>query len=252
MRTLSTFLILSIVLLGCFEAVDTELLKQQLDPYAGMVLIPAGEVTIGAPPGVVHPAVITSGLILPEQTVFVDAFYIETHEVTVAEFQAFVDATGYKGGSWNYYKEHTTEHPVFASYEAAVAYSEWAGKRLPTNAEWEKAARGGLVGTYPWGDEAPTKAHARFDDRSAKRPYTVPVGSYPPNGYGLYDMAGNVSEWVAAPADDGLAPTRGGNWYLSEWFMRVYIRERLHKVGHYNTMGFRCVKDASSLSVSLK
>ena len=235
-------LFLLLLIIGCDEADITQTLSHitSKNAYDGMVLIPAGEVTIGAPPGVVHPAVIANGLILPEQTIFVDAFYIETHEVTVAEFQAFVDATGYKGGSWNYYKEHTPQHPIFASYDAATAYAEWAGKRLPTDAEWEKAARGGLVGTYPWGDEAPTKAHARFDDRSAKRPYTVPVGSYPPNGYGLYDMAGNVGEWTTDP--DGEAFTHGGNWYLSEWFMRVYIRERPAPSGHYNTMGFRCVK----------
>ena len=156
-------LVLMFSVLACDEAEISQTLQDIMndDPYAGMVFIPAGEVTIGAPRGTVHPDVLANGLILPEQTVFVDDFYIDTHEVTVAEFQAFAEATGYKGGSWNWYKGHTPEHPIFASYDAAMAYAEWAGKRLPTDAEWEKAARGGLIGkTYPWGDD-PTHHSAR-------------------------------------------------------------------------------------------
>lgn len=252
MRTLSTFLILSIFLLGCFEAVDTELLKQQLDPYVGMVLIPAGEVELGAPVGEVSAHSFERGTLYPEQTVRVDSFYIDTHEVTIAEFQAFVEATGYSDGSWNWFDGFTPEHPIFASYEAAVAYAEWAGKRLPTDFEWEKAARGGLVGKrYPWGDDTATMDKAHFTPQAEARPgkpYTVPVGSYPPNGYGLYDMAGNVAEWVSAEeftegSYRGHKPTRGGSWFLTEWYTRVYTREILPPQGHYTSTGFRCVRD---------
>ena len=227
----------------------TPLIPTETDTPEGMVLIPAGETTIGAPPGVVHPSVLEWGIVLPEQKVFVDDFYIDTHEVTIAEFQAFVDAVGYENVSqysWNWYDGSTQKHPVFASYEAAEVYAEWAGKRLPTDAEWEKAARGGLVGTtYPWGNEATTTDHAHITLQGEPRPeepYTVPVGSYPPNGYGLYDMAGNVGEWCFAEPDAERAPTRGGNWYQPGWYTRVYVRENLFKVMHATTTGFRCVK----------
>lgn len=250
-----------ILLLAIFACKDAEQLLMPLIPDgesvpAGMVLIPAGEVKIGAPPGDVRPQIlaigIEKGLIVPEQTVFVDDFYIDTHEVTVAEFQAFVDAVGDVASqySWNWYAGSTPQHPVFASYEAAAAYAEWAGKRLPTDAEWEKAARGGLVGnqTYPWGNEEPTTDHAHITPENASRPekpYTVPVGSYPPNGYGLYDMAGNVGEWCYAEPDAERAPTRGGSWYFGKWYTRVYVRENLFKVMHATTTGFRCVKDVN-------
>ena len=180
-------------------------------------------------------------------------FYIDTHEVTIAEFQTFVDAVGYdtaKHYSWNWFAGSTPDHPVFASYDAAQAYAAWAGKRLPTDAEWEKAARGGRVRqTYPWGDDTPAKAHAHIDGQN-KKPYTVPVGSYAPNAYGLYDMAGNVAEWVYTSPDVERLSYRkgeralacGGNWNSDEFYARVYIREFLPRDGHFTVMGFRCAK----------
>ena len=236
--------------MSCETQLNT-LIPASSDTPEDMVLIPAGEVTIGAPPGAVDAAFIERGIVLSERTVFVDAFYMDTHEVTIAEFQAFVDAVGYENVSkysWNWYEDSTPEHPIFASYAAARAYAEWAGKRLPTDAEWEKAARGGLKGkTYPWGNEKTTRQHAQITPTHSSRPgepYTVPVGSYAPNGYGLYDMAGNVAEWISSePVDGDYQFVRGGSWFLGEWSTRVYAREQLLPHGHFTVTGFRCVKD---------
>ena len=212
-----------------------------------MVLIPAGEVTIGAPRSAFSDIFFEMRIIFEQQTVFMDAFYIDTYEVTVAEYKRFVEATGYDG-SWGHARQEP-DHPVYAPYAAAVAYAEWAGKRLPTSAEWEKAARGGLVGKlYPWGNEPPNDDLARHQSDHYRRGVfnsSVPVGSYPPNGYGLYDMAGNAAEWVQHDLEiTWNTPTHGGSWLSgNSWFCRVYVRELLPPVRHFNTVGFRCVVD---------
>ena len=139
----------------------------------------------------------------PVHTVTLDAFYMDTHEVTVGQFKQFVNQTGYNygGNKWahRYWSDVAKYSPgdgypmVYVDWNDAVAYAEWAGKRLPTEAEWEYAARGGLEGKrYPWGNDtnvARNYANYSGTGRSA------PVGSYPANGYSLYDMAGNVYEW---------------------------------------------------------
>ena len=168
---------------------------------AEMVLIPAGEFQMGSDDSEADDDE------KPVHTVYVDAFYINKYEVTNAQFKAFVDANPqwqkdnlsdkYHSGSYlrhwtgNSYPSGEGNHPVVnVSWYAAMAYAQCVGKRLPTEAEWEKAARGGLVGKkYPRGDTIDVHK-ANYDI------FTItPVGLYPPNGYGLYDMAGNVSEW---------------------------------------------------------
>ena len=167
----------------------------------GMVLIPAGEFMMGSYDG--------NDDERPVHTVYVDAFYMDTYQVTNAQFKAFVDANPqwqkdnipdkYHDGDYlllwdrNIYPFWDDDHPVtHVSWYAAMAYAQWIGKRLPTEAEWEKAARGGLVGQkYPWGNDIDTtKAHCYEETDDTK-----PVGSYAPNGYGLYDMVGDVWEW---------------------------------------------------------
>lgn len=226
-----------------------ELLPDPEGPPAGMVLIPAGEVTIGAPPDSdVSERSIEEGVALPQRTLELDNFYMDTHEVTLGEFLEFLEATGYIS---TYCWAPTNDHPVCVNYADALAYAEWAGKRLPTEFEWEKAARGGLIDKrYPWGDAEPTEALARIrtdKDVGEIENRSVPVGSYPPNGYGLYDMAGNAAEWVESQPIDGIYQlTYGGSWLTGgDWYSRVYIRERLHPIGHYSVVGFRCVKDVN-------
>ena len=179
----------------------TEHILSASDIPEGMVLIPAGEFEMGSRTGKNNER--------PVHTVYLDAFYMDIHEVTNAQYKVFIDANPqwqkaniaeeYHDGVYlrlwdgNHYPKGKADHPViYVSWYAAMAYAEWAGKRLPTEAEWEKAARGGLVGkAYPCGDT--------FDETRANygRYFNKPIAvkQYPPNGYGLYDMAGNISEW---------------------------------------------------------
>ena len=176
---------------------------------APMVLIPAGEFEMGDSKNDPEDWMKHSR---PVHTVYVDAFYMDVYEVTNAQYKKFMDATGHSAPRfWNDARFNQPEHPVVGvNWYDSGAYAQWAGKRLPTEAEWEKAARGGLVGKrYPWGDEAPDAGgtyRANYDpgnDAADGYAFTAPVGSFPPNGYGLYDMAGNVWEWCMDEWDSG-------------------------------------------------
>ena len=190
--------------------------------YTDMVLIPAGEFQMGSNNGEYDEQ--------PVHSVHVDAFYMDVHEVTNARYKKFVDANPewqkdripdkYHNGNYlkhwngNTYPNGKGNHPVtYVSWYAAIAYAQWVGKRLPTEAEWERAARGGLVGqTYSWGNSIDS-SKANYGGNG-----TTPVGNYPANGYGLYDMADNVWEWCLDVYDSDfytvsprLNPLAGGN-----------------------------------------
>ncbi len=183
--------ILSVSMVGCDP------------PPEGMVLIPVGEFDMGSN----DPEADNDEQ--PVHTVYVDAFYMDKYEVTNLEYKKFVLANprwqkdridrgfhdGYYLKHWNgnNYPVGKSNHPVtYVSWYAAMAYAGWVNKRLPTEAEWECAARGGLAcKKYPWGAVIDA-GKANFNENVGD---TTAVGKYPPNGYGLYDMAGNVWEW---------------------------------------------------------
>ena len=243
----------------------------------GMVLIPAGGFEMGSNRDDSDEE--------PTHTVYVDAFYMDASEVTNAAYKKFVDTNpqwqkgnidqkfhnGYYLHLWNgnNYPSGKGDHPVvYVSWYAAMAYAKWAGKRLPTEAEWEKAARGGLIDKqYPWGDII-DRDKANYSGNVGD---TTPARSYLPNAYGLYDMAGNVWEWCLDEYDSGFyrrSPRqnpiagetslnnivdnypnvnnhrvlRGGSWINSGHYVRCARRSRAAPTGMSNDFGFRCAK----------
>ena len=241
-------------------------LKTRLDSvYADMVLIPAGEFQMGSNEG--------DDTEKPVHTVYVDAFYIDKYEVTQAQYNKFLEVNPQWGNPSrdNAYDNHPAT-PV--SWYGAMAYAQWVGKRLPTEAEWEKAARGGLVGqAYSWGNSIDSSKVFLNGGMGNN----MPVGSYPPNNYGLYDMIGNAWEWCLDEFDpdfygksqrrNPIAGTdnideiinnfrniktsrvlRGATSVYSKDIMRIFVRgSRLpNDAGEGGdesyTYGFRCVK----------
>ena len=166
---------------------------------------------------------------------------MDKYEVTNTQYRRFVQETGHREPKgWRGFKPWSDDdfngddHPVVrVKWEDAKAYAEWASKRLPTEAEWEKSARGGLTGRkYPWGDWV-ISDYGNFSDYANiprlgsrdKWKYTAPVGSFPPNGYGLYDMAGNVSEWCADWYDReyyAKSPRLNPTGPRRSWFRRIF------------------------------
>ena len=240
-----------------------------------MVLIPAGEFQMGSSENTDEQ---------PVHTVYIDAFYMDKYEVTNAQYKRFLDAnpqwrkgriaSTYHDGDYlkhwngNNYPPGKGKHPVtYVSWYAAMAYAKWAGKRLPTEAEWEKAARGGLAGQqYPWGD-AIDSVRANYNKNVGD---TTFVGKYSSNGYGLYDIAGNVLEWcldmydqdfyASSPRRNPIAGAsvlsvttnfskirtarvlRGGSWSQLSQYVRVADRTKGNPMLSYFGAGFRCVR----------
>jgi formylglycine-generating enzyme required for sulfatase activity len=234
-----------------------------LEPIA---FIPSGSFSMGSKEGAPDEQ--------PEHEVYLDAFSMDKFEVTVAQYQRFVEATNHRQpDDWEAQLQNPKRPVVNVSWDDANAYAQWAGRRLPTEAEWEYAARGGFTGVggkpkyrYPWGDKSDsTKANfdaagSRVWSLDAFMRYLRDVGSYPPNGYGLYDMAGNVWEWCAdwydanyyqnSPRSNPKGPTegvgrvlRGGSWFFSGNLLRCANRNWGNPTGRGYDVGFRCVRD---------
>jgi formylglycine-generating enzyme required for sulfatase activity len=218
-----------------------------------MVEIPAGPFTMGTDSGDPNEA--------PAHEADLPAFMMDKFEVTNADFAVFVEATGYetfaeKEGrtGWRAASEGKDNHPVvYVTFDDAVAYCTWAGKRLPTEAEWEKAARGAESFLFPWGNDwDSTQANVKESGLRG----TATVGSYPPHGYGLCDMAGNVWEWVDSPyeaypgsdyQDSKYSPDlrglRGGGWFDDEAQVRANNRNAGDPTTTANDdIGFRCAR----------
>jgi formylglycine-generating enzyme required for sulfatase activity len=241
-----------------------------------MVLVPAGSFEMGSQDGDANES--------PVHVVSLDDFYIDTYEVTNALFANFLNQMGNQeqgGSTWLEVDRPEVrihhidgawqadagfaDHPVVkVSWEGAHAYCEWRGADLPTEAQWEKAARGGLQGArYPWGDESPLCQQgvpngAKFDDDAGCNDTdTASVGSYSSNGYGLYDMAGNAWEWVSdwfadsyyaeSPIENPNGPEsgerhviRGGSAYDAAHHLRVAGRVKDKPEDRLALVSFRC------------
>lgn len=237
---------------------------------ASMVLVPAGQFLMGSDSGSMDER--------PQRPIFLDAFQIDKHEVTNVQYQRFLLATGHKPPeSWpgryvafqpardpawrgTEYPTGEATYPVVAvNWQDAMAYCTWAGKRLPSEAEWEKAARGIGGQAFPWGNEWDA---GRANVGETGLGYPQPVGSYPTGAspHGALDMAGNVWEWVAdlydrtyytyAPARNPLGPDsgtgerilRGGAWDSPSGQVRASYRNATHFFGPNYRAGFRCAR----------
>jgi formylglycine-generating enzyme required for sulfatase activity len=255
-----------------------------------MVHVPEGEFSMGNDAGPINER--------PLHDVSLTAFWIDQTEVTNAMFALFIETTGYQtkaekrgsawvfdgtgwseisGADWQHPQGPATnltgleDHPVVnVSWYDAKAYCEWNGARLPSEAEWEKAARGVDGRTYPWGEQAPAGNLLNFGDVNLYPDsvdpnlndgykFTAPVGSYPSGAspYGALDMAGNVWEWVndwyqemyytKAPASDPVGPNsgegrifRGGSWNHNILDIRSSIRMWSKPSDAIDNVGFRC------------
>ncbi|HEY5604029.1 MAG TPA: formylglycine-generating enzyme family protein [Gammaproteobacteria bacterium] len=226
-----------------------------------MVLIPAGEFIMGSDKRLPDEG--------PQHRVVLNAFYIDVHEVTNLQYQKFNDQTRRRSPAHfrnRAFPQGKADHPVTqVSWEDADAYCQWAGKRLPTDQEWEKAARGTDGRTFPWGND--------FDARNANTPLrwqqigatgdTTPVGAFAGgvSPYGVYDMSGNVWEWTAswyqaypnnqAPSEsygERYKTLKGGSWFDCSFYncgisAPAFNRAFFSIHTKNDSFGFRCAKD---------
>jgi formylglycine-generating enzyme required for sulfatase activity len=223
----------------------------------GMVLIPSGTYIMGK--NTPDPTDWQ-----PEYQVAIDAFYLDKCEVTNKEYFEFCQKTKnplpeFWGSPVFKCSLDYPDHPVTGiSYSDAVKYAKWAGKRLPTEAEWEYASRAGLQkGNFPWGDQV----DSTFANYGKKYKSTMKVGSFKPNAFGLFDMSGNVWEWTSdnyshdyyrnSPSQNPKGPDagrfkviRGGSWHSGAMCIQTYYRNGLSASWIDFAVGFRCAKDS--------
>jgi formylglycine-generating enzyme required for sulfatase activity len=229
-----------------------------------MVLVPAGEFMMGA--GSVSSKYREDEL--PVHPVYLDGYYIDRYEVTTTRYATFLRAT--KRMAPNYWSDtvvqrHGRKPVIGVDWDDATAYCAWVGKRLPTEVEWEKAARGTDQRVYPWGNEVPSEQRANFSHCCSFKDYGVltDVGSFEQgkSPFGVYDMVGNVEEWVLDwydpryyskyyPARNPTGPssgyyrmTRGGSWIDEPVNIRSACRRPAAPTYRNDDLGFRCAQD---------
>lgn len=227
-----------------------------------MVEIPAGQFRMGGTEGDPDEA--------PEHPVYLDSYWIDKKEVTQGEYQQYVNMTKQGKPFIPVFEDDISkitkpELPVVGvSWRDAVEFCKWAGKRLPTEAEWEKAARGEARRRYPWGDEFGV-GRANTDGAEDGFKYLAPPGSFEQGRsvYGIYDLTGNVAEWVsdtydehyygkspyrnpAGPPDGEVKVIRGGSWRETAHGARIAKRFQAKLLRTDSTIGFRCAKDGEA------
>ena len=201
-------------------------------------------------------------------------YYIDKYEVTNGRYLEFVRGTGHRvpkhrhDSSKNLWQDGLMPESigllpvVNVDWFDAQAYCQWAGKRLPTEAEWEKAGKGTDDRRFPWGNVEPTHKHLNFNQKWRGEQTLVPVGIYEPgkSPYGLYDMAGNVWEWVAdwydavyyqrSPRINPQGPKKGirkvlrsSGWQVETPQVRVFTRVASDPLDRNHSTGFRCAAD---------
>jgi formylglycine-generating enzyme required for sulfatase activity len=225
---------------------------------AVMIRVPAGTFTMGSDSGYSDEQ--------PVHPVYLDEYYVDKYEVTNRQYKRFCGATG-RGyppdpgfpGMSDYFTAYPSYPVVDVSWNDAQAYCTWAGKALPTEAEWEKAARGTDARKYPWGNAEPNGTRCNIHANNDGYDYTSPVGNYPDgvSPYGCMDMAGNVWEWCndwyasdyygGSPGSNPQGPSsgsyrvfRGGSWYYGAWYLRCSNRLRVVPSYRNDYLGFRC------------
>ena len=228
---------------------------------APMVLVPAGEFTMGSDKGDEDE--------FPVHHVFLNAYYIDKFEVTNGRFAKFVEAI-HSEPPWGFADKDTpvvhADRPVrWVSWMDAMGYCLWAGKRLPTEAEWEKAARGTDGRVYPWGNDLPTSVHAVYGLKEGGEESISIIGDRDKgqSPYGAYDLAGNLYEWVMdwyaenyylnfagspainphGPAEGTAKVQRGGSYINSPYRLRSSFRTKDDPNETDQNVGFRCAQD---------
>ncbi len=266
-------LFVSLLVLSACEGVPDPLPPKMVSEVDGkaMMLVPAGEFIMGTnrtDPENTHLKIGTVKPLYkdqrPEHRVHLDAFYIDQYEVTNREYKKFIDRTQFDElpGHWENenFPEGKGDLPVTnVTWREALAYSLWAGKRLPTEEQWEKAARGTDGRLFPWGNEY-QKGWANVGVDGAKAP--VPGGRFPKDvsPYDVYDMAGNAMEWTlswyqAYPGNEypfkkfgkqfkvlrGNGFQKGGHYFL-EAYRYMFYRTEANPDEYFENVGFRCVR----------
>ena len=173
-----------------------------------------------------------------------EPFRIGKYPVTVSQYLTFVEegtAPNREPENWDAQQEHPNWPVVNVMWHQATAYCEWAGGRLPTEEEWERAARGPNGTKYPWGNEDIDPSRANYDESKIGHP--TPVGLYPSgaSAEGIHDMVGNVWEWTSSEYSKGSGTYvwRGGSFGLNRWVARSSCRADAQPVGQYLNLGFR-------------